>query len=76
MSNIAADLIEITERELSELLSEHETETDPFWRDVLATWIAIDTEWLAEMHAVVFPPLPFTLPLGLPAPGPVWGVGR
>lgn len=67
---ITTDLIEETERELAQRLAEHETETDPMWRDVLAMWIEIDTAWLAEMHAAASPPLPLSLPLGLPAPGP------
>jgi hypothetical protein len=64
--SIRAELIAETEAELAQHLAAHETETDPFWREILAVWIKIDTQWLAEMQL----PLPFVLPLGLPAPLP------
>lgn len=70
-----ADDVASAERDLAELLEQHAAETDPAWRDALAAHIRDDTKWLAEMREAVFPSLPFRLPIGLPAPGPV-GRGR
>ena len=73
--SLRAELIEEAERELAANRAEHEAETCPLWREVLAAWIAINTEWLAELRAPVRP-LPFRLPNGLPAPRLVREVGR
>ena len=76
MHAYTADDVAEAERDLAMLIEEHAEETDAKWADVLADHIASDARWLAEMIEVVSPPLPLGLPLGLPAPGPVWGVGR
>ena len=71
-----ADDVAEAARDLELLLDAHAEETDAKWADVLADHIASDARWLAEMIDVVSPPLPLVMPLGLPAPGPVWGVGQ
>jgi hypothetical protein len=71
----ADDLAE-AERDLAWLLEQHEAEEDPAQRDMLADWIAMDSQFLAEMREVVAPALPFILPLGVPAPRPVWRGAR
>ena len=71
-----ADDVAEAARDLALLLDAHAEETDAKWADVLADHIASDARWLAEMIDVVSPPLPLALPMGQPAPGPVWGVGR
>ena len=76
MHAYTVDDVAAAERDLAMLIEEHAEETDAKWADVLADHIASDARWLAEMIEVVSPPLPLGLPLGLPAPGPVWGVGR
>jgi hypothetical protein len=60
-------------RDLATLLAMQEDEADPAWRAALDEEISADTKWLAEMvEAVRGPALPLVLPIGLPAPGPVW----
>jgi cytosine/adenosine deaminase-related metal-dependent hydrolase len=76
MLTYTADDVAEAARDLALLLDAHAEETDAKWADVLADHIASDARWLAEMIEVVSPPLQFTLPMGLPAPGPVRGVGR
>ena len=76
MHAYTADDVAEAARDLALLLDAHAEETDAKWADVLADHIASDARWLAEMIEVVSPPLPLGLPLGLPAPGPVWGMGR
>lgn len=76
MSLYDASDVEEAARDLAEIMAAHEAETDEEIRAMYADWIASDTEWLAEMREAVFPTLALTLPLGLPAPGPMWGVGR
>ena len=76
MSFITADDVEEAERDLAFLMQQHAEETDPEARAMLAEWIESDTAWLAEMREAVYPTLRLMLPLGLPAPGPMWGVGR
>ena len=76
MSAYTGDDVEAAERDLAQLLEQHAAETDPAWRDALAAHIRDDTKWLAEMREAVFPSLPFRLPIGLPAPGPVGRGGR
>lgn len=71
-----ADDVAEAERDLALLIEEHAEETDAKWADVLADHIASDARWLAEMIEVVSPPLPLSLPLGLPAPGPMWRATR
>lgn len=69
-----ADIAE-AERDLAMLMEQHEAEEDPGLRQMLADWIEIDSAWLAEMiESVRGPVLPLRLPIGLPAPGPVWRV--
>ena len=64
-------------RDLSAMLADHEGEDDPVWRAALDAQIRDATGWLAEMIEMVRgPALPLTLPIGLPAPGPVWRVGK
>lgn len=76
MAGYTADDVEDAERDLAEIIAAHAEETDPELRAMYAEWIEIDTAWLAEMREAVFPVLRLVLPLGLPAPGPMWGVGR
>lgn len=76
MAIYTADDVADAERDLAALIEAHAEETDPVWRDMLADQIRSDAQFLAEMREAVFPALPFALPLGLPAPGPMWGVGR
>jgi hypothetical protein len=65
MEAYTAEDVEDFARELAAQMVQHDEETDPHWRDVLA-----------EMREAVFPSLPFRLPVGLPAPRPVQEVGR
>lgn len=67
-----ADDVEEAARDLAEIMTAHDEETDPELRAMYAEWIAIDSAWLAEMREAVFPTLRLMLPLGLPAPGPRW----
>ena len=71
-----AEDVEEAARDLAEIMAAHEAETDEEIRAMYAEWIASDSEWLAEMREAVFPTLALMLPLGLPAPGPMWEVGR
>ena len=71
-----AEDVEDAERDLAALIEAHAEETDPEWRDMLADQIKSDAEFLVEMRDAVFPALRLVLPLGMPAPGPVWGAGR
>lgn len=71
-----ADDVAAAERDLAILKEALANETDPAFRAMYADWIDIDAGFLAEMREAVAPPLPFTMPLGLSAPGPVWMVGR
>jgi hypothetical protein len=50
---LTPDDVEQAERDLAALLDQHDAETDPRWRDVLAGWIADDEAWLAEMREMV-----------------------
>jgi hypothetical protein len=76
MEAYTAEDVEDFARELAAQMVQHDEETDPHWRDVLAEHIRDDAAWLAEMREAVFPSLPFRLPVGLPAPRPVQEVGR
>jgi hypothetical protein len=71
-----AEDVEETARDLAFLIEQHAEETDPEARAMLADWIESDTAWLAEMREAVYPTLRLMLPLGLPAPGPRWEMGR
>lgn len=76
MTLYTADDVEEAARDLAEVMAAHEAETDPELKAMYAEWVEIDSAWLAEMREAVYPTLRLTLPIGLPAPGPMWEAGR
>jgi hypothetical protein len=73
MTLYTEDDIQEAARDLATLLAMQEDEAEPAWRAALDEEIAADTRWLAEMIEAVRGP---ALPIGLPAPGPVWRAGE